>query len=141
MFSKSSSSPRPASPTSATGARHTPFSLIGTDVTITGNIAASVDLHVDGVVDGDISCASLVQGADSRISGHVTARSARLAGLVDGSISADELVVESTARITGDVRYERITIEPGSRIEGHFTPKDAAAGGGELKLIANEGAA
>lgn len=127
MFSKSSKSPRPVSPMSATGAKHTPFSLIGGDVTITGNLSASVDLHVDGVVEGDISCAALVQGPDSRIIGHVIAQSARLSGLVDGSITAGELVVESTARITGDVRYDRITIEPGSRIAGHFTHKDQEA--------------
>lgn len=138
MFSKSSKSPRPVSPMSATGAKNTPFSLIGGDVTISGNINASADLHVDGVVEGDISCAALVQGADSRIIGHVTAQSARLAGLVDGSIKAEELVVERSARITGDVRYERITIEAGSRIDGHFTHKDNAPAA-ELKLIANEG--
>lgn len=141
MFSKSSKSPRPVSPMSATGAKHTPFSLIGSDVTITGNLAASVDLHVDGTVEGDIACAALVQGPDSRITGHVTAQSARLAGLVDGSITAGELVVESSARITGDVLYERITIEPGSRIEGRFAHKDkGAAAAADLKLIANDSA-
>jgi cytoskeletal protein CcmA (bactofilin family) len=138
MFSKSSKSPKPVSPMSATGAKHTPFSLIGSDVTITGNLSATVDLHVDGAIDGDLSCASLVQGADSRITGHVTAQSARLAGLVDGSITAEELVVESSARITGDVSYATITIEAGSRIEGRFTHKDTPAA--ELKLIANDGA-
>ncbi|MCI4590522.1 polymer-forming cytoskeletal protein [Sphingobium sp. BYY-5] len=125
---------------SATGAKHTPFSLIGSDVTITGNLSASVDLHVDGMIEGDISCASLVQGPDSRITGHVTAQSARLAGLVDGSIAADQLVVESSARITGDVTYTTITIEAGSRIEGRFAHKDNEAPATELKLIANDSA-
>ena len=140
MFSKSSKSQKRVSPMSATGAKNTPFSLSGSDVTISGNLTASVDLHVDGTVEGDISCAALVQGPDSRIVGHVTAQSARLAGLVDGSIAAQELVVESTARITGDVRYERITIEPGSRIEGHFAHEDHSPVT-ELKLIAGDGAA
>ena len=139
MFSKSSKSPRPALPTSATGGKSIPFSLIGGDVTITGDLSASVDLHVDGVVEGDIRCAALVQGPDSRIIGHVTAQSARLAGLVDGSITAGELVVESSARITGDVSYERITIEPGSRVEGRFSPKDSQAPA-EIRLLANEAA-
>ncbi|WP_200928396.1 bactofilin family protein [Sphingobium sp. Leaf26] len=125
---------------SATGGKSIPFSLIGGDVSIAGNLTASVDLHVDGVIDGDISCAALVQGPDSRITGHVTAQSARLAGLVDGSITAGELVVESSARITGDVVYERITIEPGSRIEGRFRPKDSDTPTAELKLIANDSA-
>ena len=139
MFSKSSKSPRPVSPMSATGGKSIPFSLIGGDVTITGNLSASVDLHVDGHVEGDICCAALVPGPDSRITGHVTAQSARLAGLVDGSITAGELVVESSARITGDVSYERITIEPGSRVEGRFSPKDSQAPA-EIRLLANEAA-
>ncbi|MET0370906.1 MAG: polymer-forming cytoskeletal protein [Sphingobium sp.] len=128
---------------SATGARNTPFSLIGSDVTITGNLAASADLHIDGSVEGDISCAALVQGPDSRITGHVVAKSAHLAGLVDGSIAADEMLVASSGRITGDVVYERITIEPGSRIDGRLTHRDNVQaqphGVSELKLIADKG--
>src|SRR5690606_17227944 len=82
MFSKSSKSQRPVSPASATGAKKTPFSLIGGDVSITGDLSASVDLHIDGRIEGDITCAALVQGPDSHIMGHVIASSARLAGLV-----------------------------------------------------------
>ena len=140
MFSRSSKSRTGASPRfspkAATGARNAPFSLLGTDVTITGNIAASADLHIDGTVEGDISCATLVQGPDSRIKGHVTARTARLSGLVEGSISAGALIVESSARITGDVSYDSITIANGGRVEGRFTPQmDEAASGEQLKLI------
>lgn len=138
MFSKSSKSRSSASPASmakpATGARNAPFSVIGGDVTITGNIDATVDLHIDGKVNGDIKCAALVQGPDSRINGHVMAQSARLSGLVEGSIAADELIVESSARITGDVSYERISIAPGGQVEGRFTHKSGAQTG-ELKLI------
>lgn len=142
MFSRSSKSPRPASPMSATGARNTPFSLIGGDVTINGSLSASVDLHIDGTVEGDIRCAALVQGPDSRITGHVVAQSARLAGLIDGSITAEELVVESSARIIGDVVYDRISIAAGSRIEGRFTHRDnGAPAAGELKLITSDSAA
>ena len=36
------------------------FSIIGTDVTIKGDIEASADLHVDGRIDGDLTCSSLV---------------------------------------------------------------------------------
>lgn len=142
MFSKSSKAPKSASPMSATGAKHTPFSILGGDVTVTGNISASVDLHVDGKVEGDISCAALVQGPESRIKGHVTATSARLAGLVEGSITAEELIIESSARITGDVTYERITIAAGGQVEGRFAHKGGIAGtGSELKLIASDSAA
>ncbi|MGB7408439.1 MAG: polymer-forming cytoskeletal protein [Pontixanthobacter sp.] len=99
------------------------FSVIGTDVTITGDIHATTELHVDGRIEGDIACASIVQGDDSVINGAVTAESARLAGTLNGSISARELVVLKSAKIYGDVHYEALTIEQGAVVEGRFSAK------------------
>ena len=111
----------------ATGARHTTFSILGSDVVITGNVAASVDLHVDGKIDGDLKCANLVQGEASEIKGAVTADTAKIAGLLDGSIEAKALIVHATARITGDVIYENITIENGGKVEGKLSHRRAGA--------------
>lgn len=128
--------PSPAPLLSATGGRNVPFSLIAADVTITGDIEASVDLHIDGKVTGDIRCAALVLGPDARVTGNIAARSARIAGQIDGSITADELTVEAGARITGDVSYETISIQPGGQVAGQFTHKSSGAGG--LKLVSGE---
>jgi len=103
------------------------FSVIGADVTITGNLGASADLHIDGTVLGDITCASLVQGEKSAINGAVIAESARLAGKVTGSITAKELVILKTARIEGDVHYDALTIEQGAEVDGRFAPNGRAA--------------
>ncbi|MGB3318238.1 MAG: polymer-forming cytoskeletal protein, partial [Sphingopyxis granuli] len=105
----------------ATGARHTTFSILGSDVVVTGNVSASVDLHVDGKIEGDLKCANLVQGEASEIKGAVAAETAKIAGLVDGSIEAKTLIVHATARITGDVTYETITIENGGRVDGKLS--------------------
>ena len=139
MFSKRSKRPSGQRSAPATGARQVPFSLIGSDVGIVGNIEASVDLHIDGRVDGDICCAALVQGPDSRINGQVTANTARIAGHVEGSIIADELVVEASGRITGNVTYGSISIAPGSQVAGQFTHRSAAQPGADLKLVQFEG--
>lgn len=103
------------------------FSVIGADVVINGNIAASADLHVDGTIEGDITCAALVQGEKSSISGAVTAETARLAGKVTGSITARELVILKTAHIDGDVHYDALTIEQGAEVDGRFAPNARAA--------------
>lgn len=99
------------------------FSVIGADVVITGNISAKVDLHVDGRVEGDIACASLVQGEASSIHGAIKAESARLAGTVNGSVDARDLVITASANVTGDVSYETITIEQGGHVDGQFRHK------------------
>lgn len=98
------------------------FSVISADVTIRGDVSATADLHIDGTIDGDIKCASLVQGETSSISGAVIAESARLAGRVTGSIAVRELVILRTARIEGDVHYDALTIEQGAEVDGRFAP-------------------
>lgn len=147
MFSKSkttsrsgSQSPQPMAKGAARSAAT--FSVIGADVVVTGNISATVDLHIDGSVAGDISCAALIQGESSRITGSVVADSARLSGMVDGSISARELIIARTARVTGDVAYESISIETGGVVEGRFTAKGVAPlltseHESQLKLVAS----
>lgn len=121
MFSKPKQSPTPApkSNNKVNGSNHT-FSIIASDVEIIGNLAAKVDIHIDGSVQGDIACGSLVQGSDSKIAGKIIAEQARLAGTVDGSIEARDLIIEASARISGDVQYETLTIEQGSKVEGKF---------------------
>lgn len=96
------------------------FSVIGSDVSIKGDISASADLHVDGTVEGDIKCSSLVQGETSVVTGGIEAETARLAGKVVGSIKARELVVLRSAQIEGDVQYDALTIEQGAHVEGRF---------------------
>ena len=107
------------------------FSILGADLAITGNLTATADLHVDGQVEGDITCSALVQGEGSEVRGAIRARSARLAGTVHGSIEAGELVILRTARIHGDVSYDALTIEQGAQVDGRFARR---AGEGEPAL-------
>ena len=96
------------------------FSVLGTDVAIKGDISATADLHIDGSVEGDITCAALVQGEKSTIIGAIKAQSARLSGTVHGSIAASELVILKSAKIHGDVTYDALTIEQGAQVDGKF---------------------
>ena len=72
------------------------------DVVVTGDVRASVDLHIDGRVEGDVTCASLVQGTGSHIIGSVSADNARLAGAIEGAIRVKTLVIEQSARISAE---------------------------------------
>lgn len=101
------------------------FSIIGDGITITGNIDAKVDLHIDGEVIGDIKCLSLVQGPSSKIQGAITAQNASLSGAVEGSIDAGDLMILASARIGGDVTYENVTIEQGGHVDGKFKHKSS----------------
>ena len=143
MFSKKSAAPprpvaaKPQGRTTMTGS--STFSVIGSDVTIKGNVSASADLHVDGRVEGDIACASLVQGETSTIEGSIEAETARLAGRVTGSIHARELVVLRTAQVEGDVHYDALTIEQGAQVDGRFSHRVPGKGSAGNPAKAAEG--
>lgn len=101
------------------------FSILGADTAIKGDVSADSDLHIDGKVEGDISCSSLIQGETSEIIGAVKVQSARLAGIVRGTIEARELVILKSAEIHGDVQYDSLTIEPGAKVDGRFAARGA----------------
>jgi cytoskeletal protein CcmA (bactofilin family) len=117
------------------------FSVLGADVIIKGDIAATADLHIDGRVEGDIACASLVQGQTSEVVGAIRAETARLSGIVRGSITASELVILKSARIEGDVFYDAVTIEQGAEVDGRFAHRVHATASAEpaLPLPADDG--
>jgi len=125
MFSKKPAPITRTTPANSMATSGSTFSVIGSDVTIKGDIAASADLHVDGRIEGDIACASLVQGEGSTIVGAIEAETARLAGQVKGTITARELIVLKSARIEGDVYYDALTIEQGAQVEGRFAHRDS----------------
>lgn len=114
------------------------FSVLAADLVVKGNLTAQADLHLDGRIEGDITCAALVQGEGSEILGEIRADSARLAGVVRGTITVGELVVLRSARIHGDVHYDTLTIEQGAAVDGRFAQRSPAPPGqieGEARLI------
>jgi cytoskeletal protein CcmA (bactofilin family) len=125
MFPKKASQPtRATTDTMSSGG----FSMLGADLSIKGDVNATADLHIDGRIEGDITCAALVQGEASEIVGAVTANSAHLAGTVRGTITVVALTIQRSAHIVGDVNYETLTIEQGAKVDGRF-----AQSGGEKK--------
>lgn len=135
MFSKKQDS---SARTSGNGTMaHQTFSVLGPDIAVKGDLTATMDLHLDGRIDGDIRCATLVQGESSEVVGSVSADSARIAGKIKGSVTADVLVVLKSARIDGDISYGTLTVEEGAQVNGKFTPRAAEpklmlAGGTEV---------
>lgn len=102
------------------------LSILAQDVTITGNLISSGDVHIDGAIEGDITCTSLSVGAPGRIKGHIKAESARLAGQFEGTLDVRELNVEASARISGELSYESVSIAAGAHIDGRVNHRAPA---------------
>lgn len=123
-------------PQQANAMTTTTFSVLGADLAVKGDITASADLHIDGRLEGDITCTGLVQGEASVIHGAIRAQSARLAGTVKGGIEVGQLVILKSARIHGDVTYDVLTIEQGAHIDGRLSHGlEAAESDAPLTLV------
>lgn len=109
------------------------LSFIGSEVTIRGNLSGDGDIHLDGTVEGDLACGSLILGSGGRIRGNISVTKATLGGTVEGTVDARTLTVEKTARIQGDLAYESVTIETGAQVDGRLTQRGGDMG---LKLVA-----
>jgi cytoskeletal protein CcmA (bactofilin family) len=102
------------------------MSILGADVLVSGDLATSAQIHVDGRIDGNVSCDTLVQGAGGTIAGNIVADNVHLSGLVDGTVKARLVTLEPSARVTGDVTYETLSIAAGASIDGRLSRKAPA---------------
>ncbi len=111
------------------------FSVLGADLVLRGSLHAEADLHIDGTIEGDVVCKSLVQGETSTIRGSIIAQTVRLSGIVEGPVAAAQVVILRSATVRGDIRYDALTIEQGANVEGHFARRDGDVSSG-IALIA-----
>ena len=113
------------------------MSFLGAEVTVTGNIEGQGNLHIDGRVDGDVTCATLIVGNNGQVNGNITADDAKIAGTINGTVAAKVLTIEASARITGDLSYDSVSVETGAQVDGRVKrlTRDEPA---SLKLIASE---
>ncbi|HEX8620808.1 MAG TPA: polymer-forming cytoskeletal protein [Allosphingosinicella sp.] len=117
------------------------FSYLGSEVTVTGDIATPSELHLDGKIHGDVSCGALTQGESGEVRGNIKAAQARLAGLVDGAVEAGALILESSARVTGDILYESLSVAAGAEVEGRFKRRRGGSDGSAAAKSATPAAA
>jgi cytoskeletal protein CcmA (bactofilin family) len=138
--SKDSAPSTSAAPSAAKRGSGT-LSYIGAEVTVTGNISGGGDIHLDGSVDGDVGCNTLILGAGGRVRGNIVAEKVTLGGSVDGTVSAASLTVEKSARIAGDLSYDTISIENGAQVDGRMMRRNASADTSGLTLVSTATAA
>lgn len=105
------------------------LSFFGPEMVVSGDVATSAQIHLDGRIDGNVRCAQLCQGTTGIIAGDIVADEARIAGLVQGTVNARNVIVEPSARITGDVAYETVSIAAGARVDGRLARREALAAG------------
>jgi cytoskeletal protein CcmA (bactofilin family) len=107
-----------------------PFSIIASDMTVTGDLETEGVVRVEGRIRGTVRVGSQVLVAEGAvIEGDLHTQEAVVAGQVSGAIHARERVeLQATALVTGDILTPRISIVEGARVTGEVKMDPSAKG-------------
>ena len=114
-------------------------SIVSENTKLIGNIISDGIIHIDGSVEGDVSCDELIIGIKGSVSGAITANNLQLYGALMGKAMVDNMFVAKSAKLIGDAVHNSIAIEPGAYIDGHClrqgAPIPAEASKPDLMLV------
>ncbi len=93
-------------------------SIIGSDLSITGNLESSGEVQIEGEIQGDVHAGRIVVGEQANVSGALIADQVVIRGNVQGSIRGNSVTFQAASRIEGDVFHKTLAIEQGAYFEG-----------------------
>jgi cytoskeletal protein CcmA (bactofilin family) len=102
--------------------------VIGSGLKIVGDVSAEGLVEVNGQIEGDVRCTSLVISPSAHIVGSVAAEKVVVNGRVEGPIQGGDVVLKSKAHVVGDIRHQSLTIEKGAYFEGRAAQTHGANG-------------
>lgn len=96
--------------------------IIGSNITIDGEISGDEPIIIEGTVKGKITLESSVTVAEGAVvEADVESIQIEISGQVTGNISAAERVeITTEGRMVGDIRSPRILIADGAGFKGHI---------------------
>ncbi len=96
-------------------------SIIGSDLTIEGNVAGGGAIRIDGGIKGGVSLTGDVYvGEAGKVDGDVRVNNIMVAGEITGSVhAAGRLEIERTGRMAGGINAFRLVVAEGAQFRGY----------------------
>src|SRR2546421_3192878 len=94
--------------------------VMGTSMTVKGEVYSREELHVDGEIHGSIELQHrLTVGPNGKIRANVKAREVVLHGSIQGNVqAAEKIIIREKGSLVGDIKTAGIVIEDGAYFKG-----------------------
>ena len=79
---------------------------------------------MNGRIQGDVHCVSLVLGESAQLDGNVVAEDVMVRGRLTGSVRAQRVMLQSQSHVEGNLFYKSLSIEQGTHFEGESRPSE-----------------
>ena len=107
--------------------------VIAEGLKIVGSVTAEGLIEVNGQIEGELHCTSLIITRKAHVSGTVEAERVVVDGRVEGPIHGGDVVLKSHAFVVGDILHRTLTIENGAHFDGRSL-KASATDGQQLQI-------
>ena len=105
--------------------------VIAKGLKIVGSVTAEGLVEVNGQIDGELHCTSLIIAPGAQVSGTVAAERVVVDGNVEGPIQGGEVYLKSQAHVVGDIHHQSLAMERGAYFDGRSVQ---VRGNGQKKL-------
>ena len=100
--------------------------MIGEGVTIHGDIKSDNEVIIQGSVEGDIECNSIIIDNSGNLKGKIKAENMTVKGKVEGEININNLLeIKSKGNASGKIFYGGIQIDEEGKLSGEINFKDS----------------
>lgn len=97
-----------------------PLSVLGHEMTVYGRLDSTGEIHVHGIVSGDISAPKVTLWPDGYVEGKIMAVEAHIHGHLRGRAIARTVVIGASATIEGQVFHHKIDMAKGAHVDARF---------------------
>ena len=102
--------------------------VIAKGLKIVGTVTAEGLVEVNGRVDGELHCTSLVISRGAHVAGTIAAGRVVVDGRVEGPIQGGDVILKSKAHVVGDIHHQSLSIESGAFFDGRSVHASRANG-------------
>lgn len=106
--------------------------VIGTSITIQGDVAGEEDLTIFGTVEGkvDVKGNSVTIGETGRVKADVYGKTIIVEGKVEGNLyGGDQIVLRSSGNVQGNLTSPRVALDDGAHFKGAIDMEPKRQGG------------
>jgi cytoskeletal protein CcmA (bactofilin family) len=112
--------------------------VIAKGLKIVGSVTAEGLVEVNGQIEGELHCTSLVIARGAHVSGIVAAERVVVDGVVEGPIQGGDVLLKSLAHVVGDIHHQSLAIERGAYFDGHSIQVGGANGHQLMERVGNK---
>ncbi len=94
-------------------------SILSSDLQVVGKLESMGDMQIDGQIEGNVRCKSLVVGRHGIIKGEIIADEITVSGRVNGDIRGRKVELLSSAEVEGDILHEFLVVQSGAFLNGN----------------------